>query len=681
MDNLANLIDLEKDILKHPSDDLGYIQKLFDNDIFTQSDINSLREVFSMIVNNPKLSESEKNDYLLNSWKINFKAKPPTPDEFLTPEWIGDTAKGLYPYIPIWFNKFFDYSELYRNAIFYLPLGSGKSTLTVLMNLYLACHYNLMRNPRKFFNQAESAVMTLVIASFTYDKAFDILAKPMMNIMETSKKFERCRDEAKLKRMSIEGDHNMVYWSTAGQGSVIQISDLRVKQISDIANLLGLTVLMGSMTELAFFNDKGWSNEKIMRLYNDVRGRIFARFNNNHYARTILDSSPNSMENVIDRWIVNEAKDDPTNYILRGTKWDLQPQLFDKWNKDKSLVFPFYKGSSSKPSRVIDNSEDISKYDDRSIIYMPIDIYQLAKNDPGKILKDFAGEPTETDDTLISNVEIIEDIFIDHLPNLYGYIHVPASLPPEQLIWNLIKDQFFFNIRKNEYQFHRNPHAVRYLSVDQSEKNDWTGIAMCHVEIDTKGQLVYVVDFSICIVPTKEKINLEAIKFFIHDLQKYGKLNIHISSFDQFQSSSTIQYLERFSFEVTKLSVDRSTEPYLNFISAMQRGAIKIGKNIVLKNNFKSLIMGETPKSHRKKVDHNNGDIYTEITDDWDNCMAGRNMKDLSDAVVACVELANIYGTKNPQYIWKDIDKGEQGIIQLEQSFMKDIQKKYYLGV
>ena len=79
------------------------------------------------------------------------------------------------------------------------------------------------------------------------------------------------------------------------------------------------------------------------------------------------------------------------------------------------------------------------------------------------------------------------------------------------LIWDKIKDQFFYKVLNNKYEFYRNPNAVRYISVDQSYAKDDTGISMSHVELKKDGTLVFITDFAITIHPTKEKINLEAM--------------------------------------------------------------------------------------------------------------------------------------------------------------------------
>ena len=105
---MSNLIDMEKDILTHPSEDLSYLDDLFNSDLFSQSEIKDINSALGLILNDEKLSEREKENLLENSWKINHKFKCPTPEEFLTEEWIGPMANDIFPHCRDVFLKYFN---------------------------------------------------------------------------------------------------------------------------------------------------------------------------------------------------------------------------------------------------------------------------------------------------------------------------------------------------------------------------------------------------------------------------------------------------------------------------------------------------------------------------------------------------------------------------------------------
>ena len=261
-------------------------------------------------------------------------------------------------------------------------------------------------------------------------------------------------------------------------------------------------------------------------------------------------------------------------------------------------------------------------------------------DDLGKALKDRAGIPTGVADSIITDYQIIEDMFDNNLRNIYTYIHAPATDSPQQLIWNQVRD-LFFRHKAGKYEFYYLPHVSRCISVDQSEATDVTSIAMAHVERDVdSGNTVYVVDFTITIVPTPARINLEAIGCFIKDLRDLGNITIAKVSFDRFQSSATIQNLKRDGFEVEKLSVDITTGPYLDLISLLTQRRIHVGKNIFLKNNLKSLHMSSSKKSDHVKIDHDASNPQVIAGDEtWEKSFIGYYGKDCSDSVAAVCEL------------------------------------------
>ena len=658
---LENLQDKMKDLLAHPKEDLSYMANIRNEMNFSDIELRDLQSAFSKLLGNDNLSESDKVRLVTESWRVSYTEKPPTVSEFLSPAWIGGTSDSLFPYMKTIMEEFFDPSSLYRNLILHLPIGFGKSMLSMLILVYISVYYSLLRNPKQYLNQASHATVVIAILAVTQAKAEEITTRPLLNLLGNSEKFLKCRREDQMESYQLENPNKICYTTASTKGSMFRISDLYFKQVSQISDLLGLNILSSTATELTFFSEvPGWNDQKIMRVFNDLKGRMYSRFQGHYLSRSILDSSPNTMESDITKYIVNEAPKSKQNYILEGTKWEWQPFQFPIWEKDKTQTFPVFVGTESTPPKILKEHEK-DNYDHTQILDVPNDIRTLADDDLLKVIKDYGGRPSASADKLV-NLNHIEPIFSPQLKNIYTFIHAPANLPPEGLIWNRIKDTFFYKTQNGKYEFYRNPNAVRYVSVDQSYSNngDATGIAVSHVEMNKKGELIYVTDMTICIVATKEQISLEAIKFFIRDLRKEGTMKIAKVSFDQFQSQTTIQYLKNHGFDVERLSVDSSTEPYLNYLALMSRGACKMGRNLIFKNNLKSLLLTKT-KTGLPRVDHSKGDVpYDENDKDWNTSKMGYNAKDCSDAVVGSVYLCDQYGSKAPSYIWEEAETKEE---------------------
>ena len=86
-------------------------------------DINAIRTALTFLTQDNNLSDVQKLELLENSWKVNFRAAPPTPEEFLTEKYIGYTAKSLYPRVKKAFKEFLNPSGGYRNLILYPHIG------------------------------------------------------------------------------------------------------------------------------------------------------------------------------------------------------------------------------------------------------------------------------------------------------------------------------------------------------------------------------------------------------------------------------------------------------------------------------------------------------------------------------------------------------------------------------
>lgn len=529
------------------------------------------------------------------------------------------------------------------------------SFLSTIISLYIITCCSLMRDPYKFFGLSPATVLCQMLVSYSLKKSRELLVKPFENIMESSPFFQKVqrKDTMKVYREEFEQkEHvNCLYYTTADPDSDFLFdSGITVKTTSNPQGLLGLSIISCVMSELAFFTDAGKSPEFIMRIYNDAKQRVFSRMKGNYYGRTILDTSPNSLTNPIDDYIVNDAPKNPKNMIISGSVWKWRPyETPDGWDLSygeqlaQGRLFKVYTGGKGQPAKILDPDDPIltdPKIDRTKIIDVPESFRQAFTDDLGKSLKDSAGIPTGVADSIITDFQIIEDMFDNNLRNIYTYIYAPATESPTHLIWDQIKDKFFRNVA-GQYEFYYLPHIARCISIDQSEATDVTSIAMGHVERNMdSGDIIFIIDFTITIVPTPARINLEAIACFIKDLQTEGHIMVEAVSFDSFQSAPSIQSLKRDGFDVVKLSVDKTTGPYLNLISAMNQRRVHVGKNIFLKNNLKSLHATHRGKTDKLVIDHDASSPQVVTGDEtWESSFIGYYGKDCSDSVAAVVEL------------------------------------------
>ena len=52
-------------------------------DQFTDTDFEKIKVALDYLTHNENLNNKEKDELIANSWRIHYRVKPPTPEEFL----------------------------------------------------------------------------------------------------------------------------------------------------------------------------------------------------------------------------------------------------------------------------------------------------------------------------------------------------------------------------------------------------------------------------------------------------------------------------------------------------------------------------------------------------------------------------------------------------------------------
>jgi len=112
MDNeeLNNTQYILKDIIQGDTSILKNIKDL---------DTKKIQKALDFLLNNENLSETQQLALLQDSWRVNYRAKPPTPEEFITSKYLGPAADSTYPWVKQVFKEFMDPTQAYRNLILY----------------------------------------------------------------------------------------------------------------------------------------------------------------------------------------------------------------------------------------------------------------------------------------------------------------------------------------------------------------------------------------------------------------------------------------------------------------------------------------------------------------------------------------------------------------------------------
>jgi hypothetical protein len=621
-----------------------------------------IQEGLKLVLNNKYLSPSSRQDLILNLWRINYREKPPAIRDFLTEEWIGPMAESVYPHAREILENFWGLQSQYRHLVLGSAIGTGKSTVAALHNLYVSVHLFLMRNAKHFFELAPSTAIIQAFISFSIDKATQLLLQPLIQILSTSPKFRRVKQEDYLTAQQKKNPDVICWTKSSKMGNLQFPGDIHYVVASGPHQLLGLNMIQSTMSEISFFIDRGFSPEYIWRIYQDSKSRIFSRFGNKQFCGTVLDSSPNDLDaSPIDRYIfTGEAHKDRENYVSIGSSWSMY-EKDPKRTRLKALypvyaltgeTFPVFRGNSNLPPEIV-HPDSLHTYDESEVYHVPVDLRREFEQDTERNVKNVCGWPANTSGKLINSQSRIEEIFTPQLKNLYSYIKVASTDPAKNLIWNQIKDKFFIQTGPDRWEFYRAPRARRWLHFDQAETGDFAGIVMGHREYDLKtNEFVIVHDFTLAVTGGQNaRINLDAFRTFPEDLRNLGKVDLQSITFDRFQSSTTVQYLKEQGFNARQFSVDTSVDPYISYAALINIGNIKCGRNIFLKNNIKSLQEIRTTGGKRK-IDHTLGKIVRDDGAYWGTSQMGMYAKDVSDCCAATSYLIVHEDEGTPQYIY-----------------------------
>ena len=545
------------------------------------------------------------------------------------------------------------------------------------------------RNPKQYLKLGESTRLTDATISFTKSSAYDLVIKGLDSLLQTSPKCQKLHYERDMTNPEYTESGKILFCNTSKGNSILRVGDIFYDCISEPIQLVGRNLISVSATELSFLKEV-MPEEKVMKLVDEMFSRVHNRFGyNNPNVSLIVDSSPNSMEGLADQWI-EKHKNDKDKLFINDKKWELPTfsWMFPIYEKDKkNNVFPIFKGTSTQPTKII-TKEEVKNFNEEDIIWTPNDLYELAKDNVTKIMRDFGATPTAGSDTkLFTNHQLIDQCFVPNLKNFYMFEYASYLLAPETLLWDKIRPLFYvYTGQKNSFRLKRYPSAERFVHIDMAEKKDMAGISMVHLETDKIGRKMYVADFTLPIMSKKDdKINLDSFKYLVYCMKVYGNTNIKKVTYDGFESKSSIQFLERNGFECERLSLDNTPDYYLSFASWVMQGRVKIGKNLVMKNNMKSLITtneghnGKESKSGKLIVDHVQGDWIDLENSDWEKSKCGYFGKDLSDSFVGACTNADKSNVNYATFLYDDSDEKEDCSQKNEKKLQDELYEKFGL--
>ena len=289
-------------------------------------------------------------------------------------------------------------------------------------------------------------------------------------------------------------------------------------------------------------------------MFNALNSRIKSRFDSK--GMLVMISSPRCIDDFVEQKML-EAKTNPNIFARRRTSWESKPKSFfsgETFEKEGFIIPKEYK-------------TEVNRNFDR-------------------FKRDYMAQPSMAFEPYFRQYALLEKEVNPQIPN---------PLTPEGLI---------------KETFRGNPKHIYFIHIDSSLTTDATGIVMCH------GENVKIrADLIMKIKPQNGKeIDLSEIKGIVLGLKAKG-FNIGKCTYDQFQSASSIQELNKMGINAERLSVDKDLACYETLKDIIYADKLEYYRDDDLLNELKRL---ELIKG--KKIDHPKG-----------------GSKDLADALAGAV--------------------------------------------
>lgn len=128
-------------------------------------------------------------------------------------------------------------------------------------------------------HNSTTSIYTQVYIAGSMKKSSELLLEPMMNLLDSSPFFERCRSKSQMEEgmrfFEESGDKiDKIYWTTASPTSSIEMSGgSRYKLISNPGQLLGQNIISATMSEITFLiTDFHWALGLDEKVYTSKNG-------------------------------------------------------------------------------------------------------------------------------------------------------------------------------------------------------------------------------------------------------------------------------------------------------------------------------------------------------------------------------------------------------------------------
>jgi hypothetical protein len=484
-----------------------------------------------------------------------FDQKPASIDEFLSSDYL-NIEKLVRPGIKEALQEIFG-KEVSGRRISHVEramvtggIGIGKTTFASIALPYMVHWVLCLKDPQGFYNLLPGTRIAFMQMSTSEDQARDVIFGDIKARIQNSKWFlENAPYDPKFtKQIRFPKD----IWIVPGDSAETTFE--------------GYNILAGILDE-ADSHKVTVSKDFAEQGYTTIESRIASRFittredgSEGHKGLLIVIGQMKKATGFANK-IYEEMKRDPNAFVLRMSIWESFG--WDKFSDRNGRKSFFY---DTRRKQIVPK-EIVELITNENLIEVPVAYQNNFRLNPVKALRDLAGIPPAAEDPFISLVDRVDNAR-DRWIERYG-----NESPVGQ---SIMRPQFasWFKVENDPRR-----RAV-HVDLAYSANGDALGMAMGHiremVELDGERKPYIVFDMLLRMkaAPGTE-IMLAEVRRIIYELKEDRGFRIEKVSYDGFESTDTIQQLQKRRYEAEKISVDRTTLPYEDLRDALYENRIE----------------------------------------------------------------------------------------------------------
>jgi hypothetical protein len=612
----------EEDILRQLNTDDYKIEL---NRLFNSKEYSEL--VRQLSVNNARFSElppaiqltgiylNQKglDLYLSEAWRLLYRVRPPSVEEYLTIQHGGPFVDKIYDgWEKVLLRDFqSSFSKPVPNELVFSGcIGSGKTSIARFMLVWILIKICALHNPQSTLNVTQETLLVLALFTVTLDKASLALIKPFISLLDQSPYFQAVGKQSEFQEFS--GTSIIPY--VARQKYIEFPNNVIINMGSTVEHAISYS-MFGAILDEAEFSATGGGPERSFALYSNLKERIRSRFLGSQYTLLTLVSSSRYTQGIIADYIENTDPNDPFTKIYSFAIWDIKH--FDAYKDGK----PFYVmvGNKSNPHRILDDTDQKAYEEGRlaiplkcSVIKVPEVYRKDFQRRIADALSNLAGIAVAHSSTYVFSDDPIECI------ELCPELCIETNLGNDDNIFDCIPEGVFTNTF-GSVRFKIDATAMRYVHLDLAETGR-AAITIIH-PADFNDRIMYVADL-IIELNTNTKIDMTAISKFLDKLSQV--CTIAKFTTDQYQSTYIRQQaiVDHIAEEVGLLSTIKTTDPYETASRIVQNKQLFTGTCTKLKKQLAQVQIDDAGKIKQGTSDDGgHGDVADSLVGALYSCV------------------------------------------------------------